>query len=64
MSRSQETTLHESDPMSRSKRSEETTLRACTCQGVRDLKKQHYESHVIMSWSKRSEETTLRVTCE
>jgi hypothetical protein len=36
------------------------------CHGVRDLKKQHYESHVSdpMSRSKRSEETTLRVTCE
>jgi hypothetical protein len=34
------------------------------CQGVRDLKKQHYVSHVSdpMSGSKISEETTLGVT--
>jgi lauroyl/myristoyl acyltransferase len=80
---------HVSDPMSQSKRSDETTLRVTCewsyvteseiwrnnitchmrvilCHGVKDLKKQHYVSHVSdhMSWSKRSEETTLRVTCE
>jgi hypothetical protein len=80
---------HASDPMSRSQRSEETTLRVTwewsyvteseiwrnyitchmrviLCHGVRDLKKQHYESHESdpMSRSQRSEETTLRVTWE
>jgi hypothetical protein len=41
-------------------------MRVILCHGVRDLKKQHYDSHASdpMPRSKRSEETTLRVTCE
>jgi hypothetical protein len=37
-------------------------MRVILCHGVRDLKKQHYESHESdpMSRSQRSEETTLR----
>jgi hypothetical protein len=40
------------------------SMRVILCHRVRDLKKQHYVSHVSdpMSRSKRSEETTLRVT--
>ena len=41
-------------------------MRVILCHGVRDLKKQHYQSHASdpMSRSQGSEETTLRVTCE